>query len=70
MKITLVSSRSDPAGKNIHRHIHELLECGFTGKFPGIISQQRVYSHIEVKGRLIFEDGIDKDIDTDLVIFL
>ena len=32
--------------------------------------QQHVYSHVEVEGRLIFEDGIDQDTDTDLVIFL
>ncbi len=60
----------DPAGRNIHRHVHELLECGFMEEFSGIKSQQHVYSHIEVEGRLIFEDGIDHDIDADLVIFL
>ena len=70
MKITLVSSRADPAGRNIHRHIHELLECGSRGEFPGTKSRHHVYSHIKVEGRLIFEDGIDRDIDTDLVIFL
>ncbi len=70
LKITLVSSRADPAGRNIHRHIHELLECGFPGEYQGAKSGQHVYSHIEVEGRLIFEDGIDRTIDTDLVIFL
>ncbi len=70
MKITLVSSRMDPAGTNIHRHIHELLECGFPGELTGTASLHHVYSHIEVAGRLIFEDGIDRDLDADLVIFL
>ena len=70
MKISLVSSRMDPAGTNIHRHIHECLNCGFPGKLPGTASRHHVYSHIEVAGRLIFEDGIDRDLDTDLVICL
>lgn len=70
MKITLISSRADPAGRNIHRHIHELLEYGFPGEYPGTKSRQHLYSHVEVEGRLIFEDGIDRTIDTDLVIFL
>jgi D-aminoacyl-tRNA deacylase len=70
LKITLISSRGDPAGRNIHRHIYELLDDGFPEKFPGSESQSHEYSHIEVEGRLIFEDGIDRDIDTDLVIFL
>jgi D-aminoacyl-tRNA deacylase len=68
--ITLVSSRIDPAGCNIHRHIHELLENGFMEEVSGPGLQQHVYSHLEVEGRLIFEDDIDRDIDTDLVIFL
>ena len=70
LKIMLVSSRMDPAGKNIHRHIHELLERGFTGEVQGTKSRRHEYSHIEVDGRLIFEDGIDSAMDTDLVIFL
>ncbi|MEI7432676.1 MAG: D-aminoacyl-tRNA deacylase [Methanomicrobiales archaeon] len=70
MKITLVSSRTDPAGCNIHRHIHELLESGCKEDSLGPGLQQPVYSHIEVEGRLIFEDEIDRDLDTDLVIFL
>ena len=70
MKITLISSRADPAGRNIHRNIHELLECGFPVEFPEIRPLQHIYTHIEVEGRLIFEDRIDYTIDTDLVIFL
>jgi D-aminoacyl-tRNA deacylase len=70
LKITLVSSRADPAGRNIHRHIHELLECGLYSDSPGPKTDRYDFSHIEVEGRLIFEDGIDDDIDADLVIFL
>ncbi len=70
MNITLISSRGDPAGRNIHRHIHELLDDGVPQKFPGSGSRNHEYSHIEVEGRLILEDGIDRGIDTDLVIFL
>lgn len=60
----------DPAGRNIHGHIRKLLENGSPGLFPGTKTQRPEYTHIEVDGRLIFEDGIDCDINTDLVIFL
>ena len=70
MKITLVSSRSDPAGQNIHRHIYELLQPGFPDEISVTRPQTPQYTHIEVDGRLIFEDYIDRDLDTDLVIFL
>lgn len=70
MKITLVSSKSDMAGQNIHRYIYEYLENGI----PRTITEESVpahqYSHIEVEGRLIFQDGIDKNSDADLIIFL
>ena len=64
MKIALISSATDPAGRNIHRHIHTLLDAG-TYTRPG-----REYQHIIVDGRLIFEDGIDRDLDADILIFL
>ena len=64
MKIALISSATDPAGRNIHRHIHTLLDAG-TYTRPG-----REYQHIVVDGRLIFEDGIDRSLDADLIIFL
>lgn len=70
MKIALVSSRADPAGRNIHRHIYEILKCRSGGEIQGARLRQTVYTHIEVEGRLIFEDGIDHDTDADSVIFL
>lgn len=70
MKITVVSSRMDPAGTNIQCRIHELLASGFPGESDGTAPRHHEYSHIEVSGRLIFEDGIDRDIEADLVIFL
>jgi D-aminoacyl-tRNA deacylase len=70
LKIALVHSRGDPAGRNIHRNIYEFLEHGFPSEFTGVIPGRHLYSHIEVEGRLIFEDGIDDDIDAELVIFL
>jgi D-aminoacyl-tRNA deacylase len=60
----------DPAGCNIHRHIHGLLESRFNNEYPDTGLRRHVYSHVVVEGRLIFEEGIDRDIDTDLVIFL
>jgi D-aminoacyl-tRNA deacylase len=70
LKITLISSRADPAGRNIHGHVRELLEDGFPDHLRGPDYHRPEYTHVEVDGRLIFEDGIDCDIDSDLVIFL
>ncbi|HZD42510.1 MAG TPA: D-aminoacyl-tRNA deacylase, partial [Methanomicrobiales archaeon] len=62
MKIALVSSRQDAAGVNIRRHTLELLE-----------EEKRsdpVWIPMEVEGRLIHQDGIDRDLSVDLIIFL
>ena len=58
------------AGRNIHRHIYEYLENGI----PCIPREEEMpahrFSHIEVDGRLIFQDGIDRGTDADLIVFL
>jgi D-aminoacyl-tRNA deacylase len=63
MKIALVNSRQDRAGLNIRKHIGALLggrsSCG-----------DRTYEFFDIAGRLIHADGVDRDIDADLVIFL
>ncbi|HVP94832.1 MAG TPA: D-aminoacyl-tRNA deacylase [Methanoregulaceae archaeon] len=70
LKITLISSKNDIAGRNIHRHIHEYLENGIPGAGANFRSGNHSYSHIEVDGRLIFQDRIDEGSDADLMIFL
>jgi D-aminoacyl-tRNA deacylase len=65
MKIAFVSSRLDLAGQNIRHHLLQLLDAGATGWQEG-----RTYEFIEVDGRLIHAEGIDRKTDADLVIFI
>jgi D-aminoacyl-tRNA deacylase len=66
MKVALVNSREDKAGQNIRHHIEQLLDTGIvTSREHG-----RTYEFFDVAGRLIHAEGVDKDIDADLVIFL
>jgi D-aminoacyl-tRNA deacylase len=65
MKIAFVSSRLDLAGENIRNHLAQLLEADGTGWPEG-----RTYEFIEVDGRLIHAEGIDKKTDADLIIFI
>jgi D-aminoacyl-tRNA deacylase len=66
MKIAFVSSRQDKAGENIRHHITRLLDTDDTSwREPG-----RSYEFIEVDGRLIHADGIDKKTDAGLIIFI
>ena len=64
MKIALVSSRQDKAGENIRHHLMQLLDAGGVSWGQG-----HSYEFIEVDGRLIHAEGIDKNTDADLVIF-
>jgi D-aminoacyl-tRNA deacylase len=62
MRIALVSSRSDDAGRNIRHHVDGLLK----GKAREDVS----FELKEVEGRLIHQDGIDAALGADLIIFL
>ncbi|MGB9176367.1 MAG: D-aminoacyl-tRNA deacylase, partial [Methanoregula sp.] len=66
MKIAFVSSRQDKAGENIRHHITRLLDADGTR----LRERGRSYEFIEVDGRLIHAEGIDKKTDADLVIFI
>ena len=63
MKVALINSRQDKAGLSIRKHIETLLDKRYG-------NCDRTYSFHDVEGRLIHADGVDRDIDTDLVIFL
>jgi D-aminoacyl-tRNA deacylase len=67
MKVALVSSRQDPAGRNIRHHIEALLEGG-RGRWRE--ETGRTYAFVDVDGRLIHAEGIDAATGADLVIFL
>jgi D-aminoacyl-tRNA deacylase len=66
MKVCLVNSAQDKAGVNIRKQIEGMLdERGGTVQKTG-----RTYEFHEVEGRLIYADGVDAGLSTDLVIFL
>jgi len=69
VQISLINSQKDEAGLNIARQFDELID------------QKRIAAHdritptadfqlVEVGERLIYQDGIDQSVDTDLIIFL
>ena len=64
MKIALINSRIDPAGRNIRSRIEELIEGG---RAP---AQAHRFEFLETEGRLIYEDFIDRRTDADLIFFL
>jgi D-aminoacyl-tRNA deacylase len=62
MKVILVSSRTDPAGRNIRSHIIELLSARTRNDITFALE--------DVEGRLILQDGMDAGMEADLIIFL
>ena len=64
MRIALVNSLQDKAGVNIRHHIEGMLDTGR--------QQERAqsYEFIEVEGRLIHAEHVDRRTDAELVIFL
>ncbi len=66
MRIALVSSRQDPAGAHIRRHLLELLNRA--GPWP--LAERHDLAFHEVEGRLIEQDRIDEEIGADLIIFV
>jgi D-aminoacyl-tRNA deacylase len=67
MEIALINSLQDPAGVNIRRHLRELL-----GNPAGDIVEHGLhrYTFREVDGRLIHQEGIDRHLQVDLIIFI
>ncbi len=67
MEIAVINSRQDPAGVNIRRHLKALMGnpdvevVGFGG---------HRFHFREVAGRLIYEEGIDREMKADLILFI
>jgi len=64
MRVALINSLQDKAGVNIRHHIEGMLDNGRQNE------QARSYEFIEVEGRLIHAEHVDRRTDADLVIFL
>jgi D-aminoacyl-tRNA deacylase len=67
MRVALVNSRQDKAGVNIRHHIEQLLAADPDSRWQ---EQGRTYEFFETEERLIHAEGVDEQIDADLVIFL
>jgi D-aminoacyl-tRNA deacylase len=67
MKIALVHSRQDPGGKTIRRGIDRLLSSTGRPRYP--LEDNDLFFH-ETDGRLIEQDGLDRSVQAELIIFL
>ena len=67
MRICLINSRQDPGGVNIRSRMEELLEMPHKRPYP---LETHEYEFLETKERLIFQDNIDDELESDLLIFL
>ncbi|MDD1670916.1 MAG: D-tyrosyl-tRNA(Tyr) deacylase, partial [Methanomicrobiales archaeon] len=69
MRVAVINSAQDQAGRNIRRHLEELLRSsppGRSGEGGGAVS----FAFHEVEGRLIHADGIDREYPADLILFI
>jgi D-aminoacyl-tRNA deacylase len=67
LRVAVISSAQDAAGRNIRRHLEELLPS--RGSLPGKKKRAVLELH-EVEGRLIHADGIDREFPSDLILFI
>jgi D-aminoacyl-tRNA deacylase len=69
LRVVVISSAQDEAGRNIRRHLEELLPAGGSsrGKEEGTAPSFELH---EVEGRLIHADGIDGEFPSDLILFI
>jgi D-aminoacyl-tRNA deacylase len=67
VKIALVHSRQDPGGRNIRANIDRLLSIPRSNPFP---IEEHDLLFTETEGRLIEQDGLDRSLPADLIIFL
>ena len=68
MKVTVVCSSEDPASRNIKQRLLEMAKWKKRdGKYTSYSYLN--FEMIEVKDKLIFQDCIDRNVETDLIIF-
>jgi D-aminoacyl-tRNA deacylase len=67
MRIALVHSRLDPGGKNIRDNLDCLLSSPVNRPFP---LKRHDLHFLETEGRLIEQDGLDRSVPADLIIFI
>ncbi|HVP25489.1 MAG TPA: D-aminoacyl-tRNA deacylase [Methanomicrobiales archaeon] len=68
-RVAVINSAQDEAGKNIRRHMEEILSSrGLPGRERREDSPS--FGFHEIDGRLIHADGIDREFPADLIIFI
>lgn len=65
LRVAVIHSSQDEAGRNIRRHMEELLPASGTRGGDGPSFELH-----EMEGRLIHADGIDREYPSDLIIFI
>jgi D-aminoacyl-tRNA deacylase len=69
LRVAVINSAQDEAGRNIRRHMEELLQArGAAGEETR--KGGPTFELHEVEGRLIHADGIDRKYPSDLIIFI
>jgi D-aminoacyl-tRNA deacylase len=69
LRVTVVNSAQDAAGRNIRRHLEELLPA-HPPAMGGGGGRHVSFAFHEVEGRLIYADGIDRNHPSDLLLFI
>ena len=69
LRVAVINSAQDEAGRNIRRHMEELIQARGSGREEAGGSGPSFRLH-EVEGRLIHADGIDRENPSDLIIFI
>ncbi|HUK93306.1 MAG TPA: D-aminoacyl-tRNA deacylase, partial [Methanomicrobiales archaeon] len=65
LRVAVINSAQDEAGRNIRRHMEQLLTASWTFGGNGLS-----FGLHEVDGRLIHADGIDREFPSDLILFI
>jgi D-aminoacyl-tRNA deacylase len=66
LRVAVINSAQDEAGKNIRRHLEELLSHGY----PAGRGRALSFELHEVEGRLVHADMVDREYPSDLILFI
>ncbi|HMK16519.1 MAG TPA: D-aminoacyl-tRNA deacylase, partial [Methanomicrobiales archaeon] len=69
LRVAVINSAQDEAGRNIRRHLEELLTASPSGPAGEGVMPVSFGFH-EVEGRLIHAGGVDRGLTADLVLFI
>ena len=69
IRVAVINSSQDAAGRNIRRHMEEML-AGPENRGPGEGACALSFGFHEIEGRLIHAEGIDREFPADLIMFI